>query len=242
MSSEEEKYNLTSKINYRPTLLEDMDVLLISFITIIHHYIIYFFENKETIKPNIMNKGIQMLSHIFIILLHYSKNLGLTIHHSKTSIAYYVEYINQITDKDDNMFFNLSLKDAIIYVYTKTIYVVPEDIRKKHLLTILEKQQLENIQENIHKYCYLAENIVILSSFQNATTNNKEIFLKDLLETIKSGIINFHTNSVFINDSIYKKMEQCNVAISEKKDLDLDTILETFKDIFNNNLHESVEL
>jgi hypothetical protein len=189
-----------------------------------------------------MNKGIQMLSHIFIILLHYSKNLGLTIHHSKTSIAYYVEYINQITDKDDNMFFNLSLKDAIIYVYTKTIYVVPEDIRKKHLLTILEKQQLENIQENIHKYCYLAENIVILSSFQNATTNNKEIFLKDLLETIKSGIINFHTNSVFINDSIYKKMEQCNVAISEKKDLDLDTILETFKDIFNNNLLESVEL
>ena len=155
MSTEEEKYSLTTKSNYRPTLLEDMDVLLISFITIIHHYIIYFFENKETTKPTIMNKGIHMLAHIFIILLHYAKNLGLTIHHCKTAIVYYVEYINQITDKDDNMFFNLSLKDAIIYVYTKTIYVVPEDIRQKHLLTILEKQQLENIQENIHKYCLI---------------------------------------------------------------------------------------
>jgi predicted nucleic acid-binding protein len=242
MSSEEEKYNLTTKTSYRPSLLEDMDVLLISFITIIHHYIIYFFENKETIKPNIMNKGIQMLSHIFVILLHYSKNLGLTIHHSKTSIVYYVEYINQITDKDDNMFFNLSLKDAIIYVYTKTIYVVPEDIRQKHLLTILEKQQLENIQENIHKYCHLAENIVILTSFQNATINKKEEFLKDLLEIIKLGIINLYTNSVFINETIYKKIEQCNIAILEKKDSDLDTILGVFKDIFNNNFQESVEL
>ena len=70
-----------------------------------------------------MNKGNSYVAHIFIILLHYAKNLGLTIHHCKTAIVYYVEYINQITDKDDNMFFNLSLKDAIIYVYTKTIYV-----------------------------------------------------------------------------------------------------------------------
>lgn len=175
MSTQEELYNLTTKSNYRPSFLEDMDVLLISYITIIHHYIVYFFENKETIKPVIMNKGINMLSHIFVILLHYSKNLGLTIHHSKTSIVYYVEYINQITDKDDNMFFNLSLKDAIIYVYTKTIYVVPEEIRKSHILTTLEKQQLENLQETILKYTHFIENIVTLECFQIATIKQKKI-------------------------------------------------------------------
>ena len=211
MSTSEETYSLTTKSNYRPTLSEDMDVLLISFITIIHHYIIYFFENKETIKPNLMNKGIHMLAHIFIILLHYSKSLGLTIHHCKTAIVYYVEYINQITDKDDNMFFNLSLKDAIIYVYTKTIYVVPDDIRQKHILTILEKQQLENIQENIHKYCNLAQNMVILSSFQDASINKKEEFLNELLETIKLGIIKLHSNSLFINASIYAKLEHLSL-------------------------------
>ena len=80
MSTSEETYSLTTKSNYRPTLSEDMDVLLISFITIIHHYIIYFFENKETIKPNLMNKGIHMLAHIFIILLHYSKDYFLALH------------------------------------------------------------------------------------------------------------------------------------------------------------------
>ena len=55
MSAQEEVYNLTKKSNFRPTLLEDMDILLISYITIVHHYVIFFFENKETIKPTIMN-------------------------------------------------------------------------------------------------------------------------------------------------------------------------------------------
>lgn len=236
MSTSEETYSLTTKSNYRPTLSEDMDVLLISFITIIHHYIIYFFENKETIKPNLMNKGIHMLAHIFIILLHYSKSLGLTIHHCKTAIVYYVEYINQITDKDDNMFFNLSLKDAIIYVYTKTIYVVPDNIREKHILTILEKQQLENIQENIHKYCNLAQNMVILSSFQDASINKKEEFLNEILETIKLGIIKLHSNSLFINASIYAKLEHCNNHILENKDSNLDDILSDFKNIFEDSI------
>ena len=242
MSIEKEKYNLTKKTNYRPSLLEDIDVLFISFITIVHHYIIYFFENKESIKPTIMNRGIHMLAHIFVILLHYSKNLGLTIHHSKTSIVYYVEYINQITDKDDNMFFNLSLKDAIIYVYTKTIYVVPEEIRQKHTLTLLEKQELENIQEHIHKYCNLVDNIVILSSFQNATINKKDTFLKDVLEIIKLGIINLRTNTDTINQCIYKKIEQCNNEILCHKYSNLDAVLEMIQSIFNNDLKESLEL
>ena len=236
MSTQEELYNLTTKSNYRPSFLEDMDVLLISYITIIHHYIVYFFENKETIKPVIMNKGINMLSHIFVILLHYSKNLGLTIHHSKTSIVYYVEYINQITDKDDNMFFNLSLKDAIIYVYTKTIYVVPEEIRKSHILTTLEKQQLENLQETILKYTHFIENIVTLECFQNATIKQKEDFLKNLLEIIKTGIIDFHNSAMFIDDVIGDKIQLCNNDLIQQKDISIETITENITQIFNENV------
>lgn len=236
MSTQEELYNLTTKSNYRPSFLEDMDVLLISYITIIHHYIVYFFENKETIKPVIMNKGINMLSHIFVILLHYSKNLGLTIHHSKTSIVYYVEYINQITDKDDNMFFNLSLKDAIIYVYTKTIYVVPEEIRKSHILTTLEKQQLENLQETILKYTHFIENIVTLECFQNATIKQKEDFLKNLLEIIKTGIIDFHNSAMFIDDVISDKIQLCNNDLIQQKDISIETITENITQIFNENV------
>ena len=140
------------------------------------------------------------------------------------------------------MFFNLSLKDAIIYVYTKTIYVVPEDIRQKHTLTLLEKQELENIQEHIHKYCNLVDNIVILSSFQNSTLNKKDIFLKDVLEIIKLGIINLRTNTDTINECIYKKIEQCNNEILYHKDSNLDTVLEMIQSIFSNELKESVEL
>ena len=236
MSTQEELYNLTTKSNYRPSFLEDMDVLLISYITIIHHYIVYFFENKETIKPVIMNKGINMLSHIFVILLHYSKNLGLTIHHSKTSIVYYVEYINQITDKDDNMFFNLSLKDAIIYVYTKTIYVVPEEIRKSHILTTLEKQQLENLQDAILKYTHFIENIVTLECFQNATIKQKEDFLKNLLEIIKTGIIELHNSTMFIDDLIGDKIQLCNNDLIQQKDISIETITENITQIFNENV------
>tara|TARA_A100001035_G_C27758530_1_gene490029 strand:+ start:227 stop:931 length:705 start_codon:yes stop_codon:yes gene_type:complete len=233
MSAQEEVYNLTKKSNFRPTLLEDMDILLISYITIVHHYVIFFFENKETIKPTIMNKGLTMLSHVFIILLHYSKNLNLTIHHCKTSIVYYVEYINQITDKDDNMFFNLSLKDAIIYVYTKSIYVVPEDIRKEHILTILEKQQLENIQDSILKYSHLLQNIIIFDSFQKSTLGIREKFLKELLETIKVGIIKLHSNTLFITQSIQDKIELCNSELVNNKAESIDFITDKIKSVFH---------
>ena len=168
-------------------MLEDIDVVLVSYITIVHHYIIYFYENKEQINPSIMNKGINMMSHVFMILLHYSKNLELTIHHCKTAIIYYVEYINQITDKDDNMFFNLSLKDAIIYVYTKTIYMVPENVRQDHILTIFEKQQLETIHNSMLMYNNFLSNITIIDAFQPNVNDikSKEKFLNDILESIK---------------------------------------------------------
>ena len=174
-----------------------------------------------------------MLSHVFIILLHYSKNLNLTIHHCKTSIVYYVEYINQITDKDDNMFFNLSLKDAIIYVYTKSIYVVPEDIRKEHVLTILEKQQLENIQDSILKYSQFLQNIIILDSFQKSTLSIREKFLKELLEIIKIGIIKLHSNTLFITQTIQDKITQCNNELINNKDESIDSITEKIKTILN---------
>ena len=68
----------------------------------------YFWQKQVDIKnANIFNKGFSLISNVFITILMYSRSLNTTIHHTQKAILYYIEYITQITDKDENMFFNL---------------------------------------------------------------------------------------------------------------------------------------
>lgn len=75
-------------------------------------------------------KGLETLTHVFKMILFYTKNLDLTAHHSQKAYLFFIEFIEQISD-DSVTFLNLSCRDAVLFVYKKTIYDINNDYKKK---------------------------------------------------------------------------------------------------------------
>ena len=77
-------------------------------------------------------RGLETLYHIYQYLLFYTQNVHLAHNYCQKSIYFYIEYINQIMD-DPNVFLKLTITDAILFVYKKTIYNINPKLSKAHL-------------------------------------------------------------------------------------------------------------
>jgi len=181
-------FKLSNKDNYRQTLEDPIILIQLSYVKVIHYYIVHYFENMN--NSNIFIQGFKSLTHIFLFLLMYTKYLELTIFHCQNAIFYYIEYISQITDKEDNMFFNLTLKDAVVYIYTKTIYDLNEESRQKHFLTPNDDSILEIITSFTDIYGKISIMLATSQDFKINTTDEK----KDKLQYIRTEIENYIIN------------------------------------------------
>lgn len=88
-----------------------------------------YIKNTEYYKY-ILIKGVETLTHVFKLLLLYTKNLSLAYVHCQKSLYYYVEFICQIGD-DTHSFLQLNTKDASLFVYKKTIFDINNEYRKE---------------------------------------------------------------------------------------------------------------
>jgi hypothetical protein len=75
-------------------------------------------------------KGLETLTHVFRILLLYTKNLDLTFYNCKKALYYYVEFIGQIGD-NNHEFLKLTSNDASLFVYKKTVFAICQPFRKE---------------------------------------------------------------------------------------------------------------
>ncbi len=135
--------------NYHIKLKESPQTIYSGFIGIVNEYIIH---HLDTIKHNDYKKisttkmrsyllsGVQCLTHVFNILILYTKNLHLTLYHSQRAFYFYVEFMEQMSD-DMHTFLQLTPKDACLFVYKKTIYEINNDYRTNYNIneTIDEK-------------------------------------------------------------------------------------------------------
>jgi hypothetical protein len=201
-----EIYSLSNKCNYKETIIDDINILYISFVRIMHNFVLHSLENMNNINKSLFLKGLDMMGHVFIILYTYTKHLELTAYHCRNAIVHYVEYISQITDKDDNMFFNLSLKDAIVYVYTKTIYSLSDDKRQNIKFYYKENKILKNLQQNIILYIEIIRRVCISEKFIKLPSNEKENCFKliqdELLSYAERRILNVKNAKDLINIDI----------------------------------------
>lgn len=201
--SKAELYSLNNQSNYKSAILDDTNIIYISFVRIIHNFVLHSLENMNNINKSLFLKGLDMMGHVFIILYTYTKHLELTAYHCRNAIVHYVEYISQITDKDDNMFFNLSLKDAIIYVYTKTIYSI-SDVKRQHITFYYkENDVLKNLQKNIILYIEIIRRICTSDEFINLSSTEKEQWFKiiqdELLGYAERRILNVKNKSELLD-------------------------------------------
>ena len=132
-SKESPQYILLNVDNYKKTIQNTGQEILTKFTDIIIDYMKIMSE-KITMKKKsyylfIFERGIETLIHVFSMIYFYTKNLDLTYYHSQKAYYFYIEFIEQISD-DNITFLQLSSRDAVLFVYKKTIYDINNEYKK----------------------------------------------------------------------------------------------------------------
>jgi len=180
-------FSLSDKKSYNKNFKKELSFYIKEYIILMNDFITYFdkyVEYKNFKKYHIVFKGIQSITHIFLILLLYSKNLSLTLYHCKKSFLYYIEFINQIGE-EGNSYLQLNTKDAILFIYKKSIFEINNDIRGNMEISSKDEDLMDDIRKftNIFKktYFHLILNVVVT---KNENSNNLIINYINLLESI----------------------------------------------------------
>ena len=169
--------------NYNETLDTNVCVLFLKYITLIHDLIecaatnIYM-QNDNYLK-HVMIKSIKNTYYIYAMLLLYTKNTELTIHHTQKSILYFIEFISQIGD-DNHNFLKLSSKDATLFIYKKTIFDINNDYKKDYKEDDDTREKIKLLEKFIDIYNVVLIKHIELNNFrENSLVNmQKTVFTK----------------------------------------------------------------
>ena len=158
--------NLQNIHNYYDTLEHtNISEIIVKYIGIIQEYLTQICENiymkNNVYMKYVIKNGIRVISHVFNILLLYTKNLDIVTHHCERSFYYYVEFIGQIGD-DNHSFLKLNSKDATLFVYKKTIFDINNEYKKNFHMDDNKDLQIKiNCVKNITSlYNYLLDYII----------------------------------------------------------------------------------
>ena len=126
-------------------------------------YLQFILENmnckSDEIYKYIVLRGFTTITHVFQLTLLQTRNLNLSYFHGQKAFYYYVEFIGQITG-EQNTFLQLTSKDAVMFVYKKTIFEIHGDFRKS---TSLDSQYESGHYEIFHLldiFCQIMKTLV----------------------------------------------------------------------------------
>ena len=147
-------YLLNQYENYHTKLEYSFENINAKYNELIFEYLSFIAENKKMAYKNsdyfkfIVFRGLYTISHVFYFILMYSNNLDMAYYHSQRSYYFYIEFIEQISD-DLHSFLKLSSRDAVLFVYKKTINEIPADIQKNIFISPETRQILKIVSVNI---------------------------------------------------------------------------------------------
>ena len=212
-SENNSSYNLSNTDNYLNKLSVNLKDLLDRYNSIVIEYLHLIFEKISIKKINYFNfiliRGLETITHVFIILLYYTKNTSLTYYHTRQAFYFYVEFIEQIS-VDQNSFLKLTSKDAVMFVYKKTIFEINNDIKKsKKEDTCENKIFFEDLNNYLLTYKHLI--CFYLQSIQNTNTNtNTNTRIDDCCKTINIWSLYLNNNKLYI-----KEIKECIILFLE---------------------------
>lgn len=182
-----ELYSLKSAETYLPIGFFLVNDAVDKYIQTLVEYCIAVSKQKLVIaSPNLFNffilRGLETITHVFKYVLLHTRNLEAAYYHAQKSIYYYLEFISQLSEQK-NAFLHLSSKDALTYVYKKTIYLISNLSESK--------QPKSDIINAINIYLQVYKNTtdnIILTRKDNSVVSAEDI------ERLKTTIIDIKTD------------------------------------------------
>jgi hypothetical protein len=118
-------YSLNNIDNYKSTINDNSSEIINKYFLLINEYLSFIIENisfKNSVYTKFtVERGFETITHVFTLLLYFSRNLDLAYYHGQKSFYFYVEFIGQISE-DKHSFLQLNSRDASMFVYKKTIF------------------------------------------------------------------------------------------------------------------------
>jgi hypothetical protein len=146
------KYSLKNPENYKTDMSEFSSYsILEKYTSLVHEYVKGMLECSKSSSSHsvfLLMRGLETITHVFRLLLLYTRNLDACFYTSQKAYYYYIEFIGQISNIQQT-FLDLSSTDAVIYVYNKTIYDLNHEQKKKNAatLSIDDKKKLEELDD-----------------------------------------------------------------------------------------------
>lgn len=188
IANEQTELMLQNTSNYNSTIINSFTDITMVFLNVIFEYI-----HTITETANIQNKkfysfifkrGIETIIHVFTLLFYYTKNLELTMKYSKNALYEYVEFIDQMSD-DKVTFLNLTSRDAVLFVYKKSIFEINNEHKKNMKEPVGEEKMILSF---LTAYMNICKNIILFilnySKFDKLTINECFICAKNIGDNI----------------------------------------------------------
>lgn len=197
---------------------ENIIEILTRYLLTVNNYNKFFFKNISIYKnsnfiKNLHIKGLLLLNNIFNISLLYIDSLVDIYNLCEKGYVYFIEFINQININNsyESNSFELTLKDAVIFSYKKTIFTIENNIQCD--ISEINKNKLKIINEClyiINNSCiifnydilnlYQTENYNenIIDSQLNLSTLNLTKFIKKILINTELNSKQYETNNNYI--------------------------------------------
>lgn len=188
------EYLLSDRNIYNDILTGELETYLNGYKKI---FIMYWNHYKNIIEERpeynsiIKLTGLTALTNIYLMLLISTKNLNATIQHCEKTIFYYFEFIEQMNapKTDIQSILKLSVFDAKLFIYKKTIY---EIIEKKH-----KTSQKENyIFINFRNYTVALNKLAELLINSEKDINNNLTILNNIINILPDIISEDKINKI----------------------------------------------
>jgi hypothetical protein len=106
-------YLLNNHDNYKKNIDSSFGEVVDKYMLLLIEYIQFIMEymhNSGIMKNSAFNKfivqkGIDTITHVFTLLLYYSRNLELSYYHSQKAFYLYVEFISQVSNEQNSFLF-----------------------------------------------------------------------------------------------------------------------------------------
>jgi hypothetical protein len=247
--NKDNNFSLNLIENYKKDLECDVSIVTKKYTELIVEYFKFIIENIKLNNINfakfIIIRGLDTITNVFLSLLYFTKNIGLTYFHCQKSFYFYVEFVGQISD-DEKMFLQLTSRDATTYVYKKTIFEINNEFKKlNESSTSAFRQKLDIIHKYISIYqTYLlkiikapkletsnVEHLVRLADKLNNIENKTKIAaLENIIEKLYNKIDDL---SIFfeINHLLVKKfVKNPEIIKNAEKKINLEEFEDKIKD------------
>ena len=259
--------------NYNKQLSETPIEVFCKYNEIINEFIIQFsnissYTQKEPYIKYIIKCGINTITHIFNVISLYTMNMELTKLYCNQGAYYYSEFTEQMVGEHTS-FLKLSTKDAIMFVYKKTIFEINDEYKnnfsisdstnnKFSIINLLIKIYTDMLFNSIDKSkliktdvrifykeisinCMNIYNIIILL-FTLGNSEKKNYIIQDYLKIFSKLIEKLNINLSLHENMILQICEQFVKKIAKIENIDINKIEKKFhQDKFNEMVLSAVD-